>query len=168
MCLTLKNTSAFLAVCVEICKAYKNFKCKNMPVTCSLFMHCWKMLCWSMTFRMPHGLSSESELLIRAAEQESRAELESVGVDRSTVLTGVWAGVSEMWPTRMPARSRRATPGSRRWLWTNGYAPSRKHWKTGRKWEWQRVRVGQHNRENTSKNLKSSDIEKQIRKQYFK
>ena len=48
----------------------------------------------------------------RAAESESRAELESVGVDR---LAGVevGAGVDKVLPTPTPARSHRLTPGSR-------------------------------------------------------
>ena len=48
-----------------------------------------------------------------AAESESRAGLESVGVDRFGLESKAGAGVGKIWPTPTPARSHRLTPGGR-------------------------------------------------------
>ena len=73
---------------------------------------------------------------ISAAESESRPELESVGVDRFD-----WSWRWELELVKFGRlRLRRGVWvnfGSRRLFLTNGYAPSRKHWKTGRKGEWE-------------------------------
>ena len=66
---------------------------------------------------------------------QSQSRGRSWSWSESIILAGVGlgAGVGKIWPTPILARSRRITPGSRRWFRTNIYAPSRQHWKTEEK-----------------------------------
>ena len=92
---------------------------------------------WVVSYGGVICISVAFQRLCLLAGLRSRSRDRSWSRSESTILAGVGvgAGVGKIWSTPTPARSRRLTPGSRRWFWTNGYVSARKQWKTGRKWE---------------------------------
>ena len=88
--------------------------------------------CGSSKFRYCHVMWSGLQCRSRGRSW-SRSE--------STILPGVrvGAGVGKILPTPTPVRSRKLPTVNTLWFWPNGYASSRKHWKTWRKLEKQRT-----------------------------
>ena len=86
------------------------------------YIHTLKLTALASLWWLSPGLRSRSR-------DQSWSRSESIVLD----WVGSWGG--KIWPTPIPAGSRSLTPNNRRWFWTSGYAPFRKHWKTGRKGE---------------------------------